>query len=132
MGGALCGACCCCCDGNTPRPAPRAIPGPAAVLLGAVTPFPDGGGGPSTAILTTFSPRIKTKPRLLFSVRSSRIALRSDVLFLIIRNSSASDSTKFKCLSNARNVPTILRPSCRVTRRRCSTYRNNLLPFPVG
>jgi len=112
-----------------PRPAPRACPGPPGVALEA-----PGGGGPSTDKLTTFSPRISTNPKLRFSVRSSSKALPllPDLLCLRVRNSSASLSTKFKCLSNAKNVPTMLRLSCNVTRNRCSTYRNSLLPFPLG
>ena len=55
-----------------PRPVPRAIPGPPGVNLAAFV-FLDG-GGPSTAKLTTFSPRIKTNPSDRFSVRSSRTA----------------------------------------------------------
>jgi len=107
----------------TPEPLPRLATGMAPALL------TDGGGGPSTAKLTTFSPRTKTSPRLLLSVRSSS---KDAPLFLRIRNSSASLRTRFKCLSKARKVPTIDLPSCSVTRSRCSTYRNNLLPFPLG
>mmetsp|Transcript_7051 Transcript_7051/g.14453 ORF Transcript_7051/g.14453 Transcript_7051/m.14453 type:complete len:183 (-) Transcript_7051:31-579(-) len=112
--------------GGTPRPAPRATPGPPGVN----TPIAEGGGGPSTAKLTTFSPRKSTRPRLRFSVRSSKIA--DPPLLLSVRNSSASDKTRFRCLSNAKNVPTIARPSCSVTRKRCSTYRNSLLPLLFG
>ena len=109
-----------------PRPAPSARPGPPGVNF----PVADGGGGPSTAKLTTFSPRIRTNPRLRFSVLSSNKA--APPLLFRVRNSSASLSTKFKCLSKARNVPTMERPSWSVTRKRCSTYLNNLLPFPLG
>ena len=106
-----------------PEPLPRPTTGIAPALL------TDGGGGPSTAKLTTFSPRTKTSPRLLLSVLSSS---KAAPLFRRMRNSSASLRTRFKCLSKARKVPTIDLPSCSVTRRRCSTYRSNLLPFPLG
>jgi hypothetical protein len=118
---------CCCGTGTTPRPAPRAIPGPPAGCF-----FKEDGGGPSTAKLMTFSPRIKTNPKVLFSTRSS---INDDVpLFFVlrVRYSTASLRTKFKCLSKARKVPTIFRPSCKVTRNRCSTYRSSLLPRPLG
>ena len=107
-----------------PRPAPRAIPGPPGVS------FPEilGGGGPSTAKLTTFSPRIKTNPKFRFSVFSSTTA----PLLRNVLNSSASDRTKFICLSKAKKVPKIVLPSPNVTRSLCSTYLNNLLPFPDG
>mmetsp|Transcript_22195 Transcript_22195/g.54964 ORF Transcript_22195/g.54964 Transcript_22195/m.54964 type:complete len:223 (-) Transcript_22195:25-693(-) len=101
-------------------PRPRAMP---------VAALPEGGGGPSTAKLTTFSPRISTNPRLRRSCRSSS---RAAPLFRKIRNSSASLNTKLRCLSKARKVPTMDRPSCRVTLSRCSTYRSSLLPFPLG
>ena len=101
-------------------PRPRAMP---------VAALPEGGGGPSTAKLTTFSPRISTNPRLRRSCRSSS---RAAPLFRKIRNSSASLNTKLRCLSKARKVPTMDRPSCRVTLNRCSTYRSSLLPFPLG
>jgi hypothetical protein len=110
-------------DGALPRPLPMAA---------AATPpaaFAEGGGGPSTAKLTTFSPRINTKPSVRFSVLSSKTALPP---FFRYRNSSASLNTKFKCLSKAKNVPIMVRPSCNVTRRRCSTYFSNLLAFPLG
>mmetsp|Transcript_17823 Transcript_17823/g.38523 ORF Transcript_17823/g.38523 Transcript_17823/m.38523 type:complete len:127 (+) Transcript_17823:1310-1690(+) len=108
-----------------PRPTPRAIPGPPA----AARFFAEGGGGPSTAMLTTFSPLKIIKPRLRFSTRSSRMAAR----FLFkVRNSSASTSTRFKCLSNAKKVPTIVRLSTREIRRRCSMYRRSLDPLPDG
>lgn len=90
----------------------------------------EGGGGPSTAIFTTFSPRIRTNPRLLFSVLSSNNP--TPLLLFKMRNSSASLRTRFKCLSNARKVPTMVRLSCRVTLNRCSTYLKSLLPLPVG
>ena len=53
-------------------------------------------------------------------------------LFFRVRNSSVSDRTRLRCLSKARNVPVMVRESVRVMRRRCSTYRNSLLPFPLG
>jgi hypothetical protein len=111
---------------RVPRPAPDARPGPP----GANLPVIDGGGGPSTAKLTTFSPLIRTNPRFRFSVRSSSNA--APPLLLSVRNSSASLRTKLRCLSKAKKVPTIERPSWSVTRRRCSTYLNSLLPFPLG
>jgi len=111
---------------DIPRPRPAML---AAIALLLLLLLPDGGGGPSTAKLTTFSPRIRTNPRLRRSVRSSKRAAPD---FRKIRNSSASLSTKFRCLSKAKNVPMIDRPSWRVTRRRCSTYRSSLLPFPLG
>ena len=49
-----------------------------------------------------------------------------------VRNSSASTNTRFKCLSNAKNVPTIVRLSFSDMRSRCSMYRNNLDPLPDG
>jgi hypothetical protein len=110
---------------DIPRPRPAMLAAAALLLL----LLPDGGGGPSTAKLTTFSPRISTNPRLRRSVRSSKRAAPD---FRKIRNSSASLSTKFKCLSKAKKVPMMDRPSWRVTRRRCSTYRSSLLPFPLG
>jgi hypothetical protein len=129
------------CMGAAPRPIGTApIPGGGGILLprpramaAAETPpaaLADGGGGPSTARLTTFSPRTRTKPSVLFSVRSSKTAVPP--LFFRYRNSSASLSTKFKCLSKAKKVPIMVRPSCNVTRSRCSTYFNNLLAFPLG
>ena len=113
--------------GILPLPTPRAIPGPPVPTFCAL--FILGGGGPSTAILTTFSPLNIINPKLRFSTRSSIIAAR----FLFnVRNSSASTSTRFKCLSNARNVPTIVRLSFSDIRNRCSMYRNNLDPLPDG
>ena len=112
---------------DIPRPRPAMLAAAIALLL--LLLLPDGGGGPSTAKLTTFSPRIRTNPKLRRSVRSSKRAAPD---FRKIRNSSASLSTKFRCLSKAKNVPMIDRPSWRVTRRRCSTYRSSLLPFPLG
>lgn len=109
-----------------PRPAPRAMPGPPGVNFPAFVE----GGGPSTARDTTFSPRINTSPSDRFSVRSSKRA--APPLDLSMRNSSASERTKFKCLSKAKNVPIMYRPSWSVTRNRCSTYLSNLLPFPLG
>ena len=106
--GAPCGG-----TGILPRPAPRAIPGPPGVIFPVIL----GGGGPSTASETTFSPRIRTRPKFLFSRRSSTTA----PLLRNVRNSSASLKTKFMCLSKARNVPRISLPSWSVTRRRCST-----------
>ena len=100
--------------GKAPLPAPTATPGPP----GANRPVALGGGGPSTAILTTFSPLRIINPRFLFSCLSSMIF----ALFPFnVRNSSVSQRTKFKCLSNARNVPVIVRESVSVMRRRCST-----------
>ena len=134
-----------CCGGIPPLPAPRATPGtfsplpPPEVLL-AADDFILGGGGPSTATLTTFSPRKIINPNVRFSTRSSTIAalllLLLPVLFFDLerteRYSSESTNTKFKCLSNAKNVPTIVRPSMRLMRNRCSMYRNNLDPLPEG
>jgi len=111
--------------GGAPMPLPREAMPVAALLVG--------GGGPSTAKATTFSPRINTNPSVRFSVLSSSKAdppplgcLRS------CRNSSASLKTRFRCLSKAKKVPTMDRESCSVTLSLCSTYRKSLLPFPVG
>ena len=60
------------------------------------------GGGPSTESDTTFSPRMSTRSSARFSSRSSEPL----PLPFIRRNSSASDSTRFMCLSKARNLPT--------------------------
>ena len=114
---------CCCWGGGIPRPRP-AMPPLLLLLLLLV-----GGGGPSTARLTTFSPRINTRPRARRSCRSSKSACPD---LRRIRNSSASLRTRFRCLSKARKVPTMDRPSWRVTLNRCSTYRSSLLPFPLG
>lgn len=125
--------------GNAPRPTPRATPGPPADEAAAAL----GGGGPSTATLTTFSPRKMIRPSVRFSTRSSIIALPVAFFFLLpfeegppllaCRYSSASTRTKFKCLSKARNVPTIVLPSTNDTRSRCSMYRSNFDPLlPVG
>ena len=46
-------------------------------------------------------------------------------------NSSASDRTRFRCLSNAKNVPRRVRESDNVTRIRCSTYRRSFDPLPL-
>ena len=59
-------------------------------------------------------------------------AFAPEPLFFRVRNSSVSDRTRLRCLSKARNVPVMVRESVRVMRRRCSTYRNSLLPFPLG
>ena len=69
------------------------------------------GGGPSTVIETRCSPRSKIKP-------NGRCSSRSDlsVLLRTLRNSSQSAKIKFMCLSNALNVPTSCRPSCKVHR----------------
>ena len=97
-----------------PLPAPLVTPGPPdANLLSAV-----GGGGPSTAMLTTFSPLRMINPRFLFSCLSSTIFC---FFPLRERNSSVSASTKLRCLSNARKVPVIMRESVRVMRSLCST-----------
>ena len=119
--------------GNAPRPTPRAAPRPPADEAAAAT-LPGGGGGPSTATLATFSPRNMIRPSVRFSTRSSIIALPPAIAFFVAcRYSSASTSTKFKCLSKARNVPTIVLPSTNDTRSRCSMYRNNFDPLlPVG
>lgn len=69
-------------------------------------------------MLTTFSPLKIMRPKLRFSTLSSNTAAR----FLFrVRNSSASTRTRLRCLSNARKVPTMVRESARVMRRRCST-----------
>lgn len=111
------GACCCIGGAGMPRPRPPMV----LDLLG--------GGGPSTAKLTTFSPLTSTNPKLRRSCRSSNSAVPD---LRRILNSSASLKTRFKCLSKAKKVPTMDRPSCRVTRNRCSTYLRSLLPFPLG
>merc|ERR1719401_159868 len=111
--------------GTFPLPTPRATPGPPAVTLALAF----GGGGPSTAMLTTFSTLKIINPRERFSTRSSRIAAR---FLLRVRNSSASTRTRLRCLSNARKVPTMVRLSTREMRRRCSMYLNSLDPLPDG
>ena len=73
------------------------------------------GGGPSTVRLTTSSPRSSTNPSTRLVCRSSSLSPFLGGSFL---NSSASDSTRFMCLSNAMNRPTICRPSAIVTRMR--------------
>lgn len=94
-------------DEGPPDMPPRPRPGaPMGIPTGGL--LPDGGGGPSTAKLTTFSPRTSTSPKLRRSVRSSN---RAAPLFRRMRNSSASLSTRFRCLSKARKVPTMDRPS---------------------
>lgn len=110
--------------GTFPLPTPRAIPGPPDTLVLEL-----GGGGPSTAMLTTFSPLKIINPSERFSTRSSRMAARD---LLRVRNSSASTRTRLRCLSNARKVPTMVRLSTREMRRRCSMYLNNLDPLPDG
>ena len=96
----------------TPRPADRATPwpplAPAEGFLSAC------GGGASTCSDTTFSPRRRTSPRLLFWSFSTvwPEALRC----FTRRHSSQSASTRFMCLSNARKVPTSVRPSWIATR----------------
>ncbi|KAL3812068.1 hypothetical protein ACHAXA_010040 [Cyclostephanos tholiformis] len=118
--------------GRLPLPTPRATPGPPTP---PVADLDDGGGGPSTATLTTFSPLSMINPRLRFSTRSSMIADPPPLFvedFLALRYSSASTNTRFRCLSNARKVPTTVRPSARETRSRCSMYRRSLDPLPVG
>jgi len=98
---------------GTPRPAgaPRPTPPAAAaetVLLSA------NGGGPSTDSDTTFSPRISTRSSARFSSLSSEPLPLPEMR----RNSSVSASTRFMCLSNARNFPTSMRVSESVTRIR--------------
>jgi len=87
-----------------PRPAARASPGP---LPPAALGFSSIGGGPSTDRETTHSPRIKTKPRVRFSSRSS-FNFPLGVIFL---NSSQSPRIMFMCLSKAMNLPTSVRLS---------------------
>jgi hypothetical protein len=99
---------------GTPRPAARPIPGPPAAPGSGTRAIPSSaGGGPSTVMETRFSPRSNTKPRVLFSSRSSFAFLG-----LILRNSSQSPKMRFMCLSKALNVPMKIRPSCSVHRIR--------------
>jgi hypothetical protein len=123
--------------GTTPaagRPAAvtgAALPGPAAGLCASVSALGFGAGGDSADSDTTCSPRNNTNPSVRFSSRcwvwvcglvapvSGAPALDATfTLLLTTRYSSVSASTRFMCLSKARNVPSNVRPSFSVTRIR--------------
>jgi hypothetical protein len=98
-----------------PLPAARPMPGPPGATCALDALESSAGGGPSIVRATTSSPRSKTSPNTLRSSLSS-----SDFPFLggSLRNSSESPRTRFICLSNAMNLPTICLPSVTVTRIR--------------
>jgi len=110
-----------------PRAIARPTPGPPGTL-GATLPLFSSMGGPSTDNDTTVSPRNKTSPSVRFSSLSS-FSLPFTVTF---RNSSASPRTRFMCLSNAMNFPTITRLSCIVTFTLQLMNRSILLDFDAA
>ena len=95
-----------------PRPAALPTPGPPSA---PATGFRRSscGGGPSTDIEMTVSPRTSTNPSVRFSSRSSFLPFG-----VILRNSSQSLRMRFMNLSKAMNLPTNMRPSWMVTRMR--------------
>lgn len=102
---------------GTPRPAARPTPGPETAEAAAdLARDSSGGGGPSTVMEMTSSPRRRTRPRVR---RSSRSALDLEPLAGgSLRNSSQSPRTRFMWRSKAMNLPTSWRPSWMVTRIR--------------
>ena len=88
-----------------PRPAALPEPGPPAAPTTARRRS-SCGGGPSTDMETTVSPRMSTRPSVRFSSRSSFLPLTAT-----FRNSSQSHRMRFMYLSNAMNLPTNMRLS---------------------
>ncbi|KAL0914374.1 hypothetical protein M5K25_014718 [Dendrobium thyrsiflorum] len=105
-----------------PRPAALPIPGPArAEAVDAFARDSSGGGGPSTVMDTTSSPRSRTRPRVRRSSRSSGgppPGFLDPLAGGSLRNSSQSPRTRFMWRSKAMNLPTSIRPSWMVTRIR--------------
>mmetsp|Transcript_42999 Transcript_42999/g.138175 ORF Transcript_42999/g.138175 Transcript_42999/m.138175 type:complete len:227 (+) Transcript_42999:471-1151(+) len=104
--GAVCGAI------AMPRPAAFATPGPPSAPATGLRRS-SWGGGPSTDMDTTVSPRTSTRPSVRFSSRSSFFPL-----IVTLRNSSVSDRIRFMYLSKAMNLPTNVRESWMVIRIR--------------
>ena len=86
---------------DLPTPGPPVAPTADVLSLASVV-----GGGPSTVMDTTSSPRRMTRPSTLLSSLSSEPFFAGSFL-----KTSASPRTTFMCLSNAMNLPTSCRPS---------------------
>lgn len=85
------------------------------------------GGGPSTLILTTVSPRKITKPRVRFISCSGAVSSPAFFFGLTLRNSSQSANTKFMWRSKASIWPVNARPSLIVTLSR-QLIRESIFP----
>lgn len=79
-------------------------------------------GGAYAVRETIFYPRTINNPRVLLICLDTPVFLDFTILY-----SSASARTMFICLSKARKVPTIIRPSCRVSLTLKSIHCRNLL-----
>ena len=88
--------------GGIPLPADLPMPGPPVADAEVLSLASVVGGGPSTVMDTTSSPRRMTRPNTLLSSLSSEMPFLGGSFL----NSSASPRPTFMCLSKAMRVPT--------------------------